>query len=121
MARYQNKTPPHLSPMDETEQGVRIPIYTEKRLSNWKVSSVGGVEARKGKLLGKELGKGDVKDNPANEGDLQHPMVLQDLLEEGVAEADQEGEDQEGDEEESVSYNCNCGVTVMVFRCSTIL
>ena len=55
---------------------------------------MGGGEAHKGKELGKELRKGKVKDSPVSEGDWQHPMVLQDLLEEGEAEADQEGEDQ---------------------------
>ena len=55
---------------------------------------MGGGEAHKGKELGKELRKGKVKDNPVSEGDWQHPMVIQDLLEEGEAEADQEGEDQ---------------------------
>ena len=60
---------------------------------------VGGGEALKGKELGKELGKGEVKDNPVGEGDRQQPMVLLDLLKEGVAEPDHEGEDQEGDKE----------------------
>ena len=59
---------------------------------------MGGGEACKGKELGKELGKesrkGKVKDNPVSDGDWQHLMVLQDLLEEGEAEADQEGEEQ---------------------------
>ena len=45
-------------------------------------------------------------------------MVLQDLLEEGAAEADLEGEEQEGEEEEGASCNNNYDVTVMVFRCS---
>ena len=42
-------------------------------------------------------------------------MVLQYLLEEGTAKADQEGEDQEGDKEEGESCNRNLQVTVMVF------
>ena len=39
------------------------------------------VEDQKGNELGKEWEKGEVKDNTASEGDWQHLMVLQDLLE----------------------------------------
>ena len=77
-------------------------------------------EARKGKELGKESGKGEVKDNPVSEGDWQHRMLLQDLLEEGAAKSDEEGEYQEGDEEEGAPCNRNFDVTVMVFCCSMI-
>ena len=56
-----------------------------------------------------------------SEEDRQHPMLLQDLSEEGATEADQEGEDQEGDEEEGEPCNRNCDVTVMVFCCSILL
>ena len=78
-------------------------------------------EAYKGKEFGNKLGKCEVKDNPVGDGDRQQPIIQRYLLKEGAAKEDQDGEDQEGDEEESVSYNCNCGVTVMVFRCSMIL
>ena len=76
-----------------------MPTEMEIRLSNQRVSCVGGGEACKGKELGKEWGKCEVKDNPLSEGDWQQTMVLRDLSEEGAAEADQEVEEQEGDEE----------------------
>ena len=41
---------------------------------------MGGGDALKVKESGKELGKGEVKDNPVSEGDWQHLMVLHDLL-----------------------------------------
>ena len=55
-----------------------------------------------------------------SEGDRQHSIVLQYLLKEGVAKANQEGEEKEGDKEEGESCNCNCDVTVMGFCCSMI-
>ena len=50
---------------------------------------MGGGEAHKGEELGKELTKGACKDNVVSEEDQQNPMLLQYLLEEGAAEADQ--------------------------------
>ena len=58
---------------------------------------MGGGEACKGKELGKELGEGEVKDNPMSEGYRKQLIVLRYLLEEGATEMDQEGEEQEGD------------------------
>ena len=49
MARYRNRATPHLAPPDPTARGVRIPTERDIRLSNWRVYSVGGGEARKGK------------------------------------------------------------------------
>ena len=81
MARYCNKDPPNLSPPDPTEQVVRMPTEREIRLSNWRISSMGGGEARNRKELGMASGKGKVKDNLVSEGDWQHLIVLQYLLE----------------------------------------
>ena len=81
---------------------------------------MGGVEDRKGKELGKELGKGEVKDNSVSEGDRKQAMIIWYLMEEGSAGADKEGEEQDGDQEEGESCYSNCDVTVMVFSCSTI-
>ena len=69
-------------------------IERERRLSNWRVLYVGGVEACKEK----EWGKGEVNDNTVSEGDKQQPMLLQGLLEEGGTKEDQELDKQEGDE-----------------------
>ena len=59
---------------------------------------MGGGEAHKknelGNESGKESGKSEVKDIPVSEGYRNHPILLRDLLEEGVNEADQEGEEQ---------------------------
>ena len=55
---------------------------------------MGGGEVHKANELGKESGKGEVKDIPLSEGNRQQPMLLRDLLEEGAIEADQEGEEQ---------------------------
>ena len=48
------------------------------------------------------------------EGYQKQPMLLQDISEEGAAEADQEVKEQEGDEEEGESWYRNCDVTVML-------
>ena len=116
MTRYRNKDLPQLAPQDPTARRTRISIERGKRLSNRRVLCVGGGEARKGK----ELGKGEVKDNPVSEGDRKHTMLLRDLSEEGPTKVDQEGEEQEGDEEEGESCNRNCDVTGIVFSCSII-
>ena len=90
MVRYQDKDPPHLVPLDLTVRGVRMPTDREIRLSNRRVHSVGVREARKGKELEKEPGKVEVKYNMVSKGDWQKPIALHNLLDEGVAEADQE-------------------------------
>ena len=90
MARYRDKAPPHLVSPDLTARGVRMPTERERRLSNRRVYNVGVSEARKGKELEKEPGKVEVKYNMVSKGDWQQPIALHNLLDEGVAEADQE-------------------------------
>ena len=63
-----DKAPQNLAPPVPTERGVSMPTERKIRLNNRMVSSVGYGEARKGKELGKESGKGEVKDNPLSEG-----------------------------------------------------
>ena len=82
-----NKAPPHLDPLDPAVQGVRIPTEREISITNRRVLYVGGEEASKEKELGK--GEEKVKDNLVSEGDRKHPMLLQDISEEGATEADQ--------------------------------
>ena len=95
MARYKNKAQTHLDTPDPTAQAVNITTEKDRRLSNWRLSCVGGWEASKGKESGK--GEEQVKDNPVSEGDWKHPILLWYLSEEGPTEADQEGEGQEVD------------------------
>ena len=90
----------------------------KRRLTNWRVSYVCRGEAIKVKEFGK--GEEQVKYNPASEGDQKQPMLLQDILEEGDTDADQEGEEQEDDKEEVESCNRICYVTIMIFSCYMI-
>ena len=76
MVWYRNRATPHLAPPHPTAQEIRIPIERYRRLINWRVYSVVGGDALKGTELGKELGKGKVKDNPVSEVDFQHSMLL---------------------------------------------
>ena len=74
MARYRNKAPPYLNPTETTSQRVRMLKEGQIRLSNRRVSCVGGGEASNGKEL--REGEIQVKDNPVSEGDWRHPMLL---------------------------------------------
>ena len=62
-------SPTHLAPPEPTAQGVRMPTYRERRISNRRVLWVGVGEAHKGKEFGKELGKGEVKYKLVSEED----------------------------------------------------